>query len=112
MPPTVEIPLWRAPAKRCSDPLREVQQGFDPADYPGKGLFIASVRSLAESFQFHYQNGLQEFFIAQAEFERLVQSQVILPDPIYPAGQSWHVPPSGLMVPEPTGRSRRVSQSY
>jgi hypothetical protein len=92
-----EITLWRAPTKRCLDPLGEVQNGFDPADYPGKGLYFAANKAIAEGFQYHYQNGLQEFFIPQVEFQRLLQQNVILPDELFPAGEAWHVPPSGLV---------------
>jgi hypothetical protein len=79
-----EIPLWRAPTQRCGDPLGEVQLGFAPADYPGKGLFFATHRPIAESFQFHYRNGLQELFMPQVEFERLVLNGVVVADMLYP----------------------------
>ena len=80
----------------CSDPVRELRQGFDPADYPGVGLFVAAHRPIAESFQNCYQHGMQEFFMLQVEFDRLVQQHVIEPDPYYPVGQSWYVRPAGL----------------
>ncbi len=91
-----EVTLWRAPATRCANPLQELQQGFEPADYPGMGLFFATEKFIAESFQQSYQNGLQEFHMPRDLFDRLVQLDVILPDTFYPVGQSWHVPPSGL----------------
>jgi hypothetical protein len=91
-----EIAMWRAPTRRCGDPLGEVQNGFAAADYPGNGLYFATFKPIADSFQFHYRNGLQEFFMPQIEFDALVLKSVIMPDKLYPDGQCWYVPPVGL----------------
>jgi hypothetical protein len=91
-----EVTMWRAPTRLNPDPLGELQGGFDPANYPGPGLFFATYKPISESFQLHYGNGLQAFFMLETEFKRLVQKGVILPDTYYPSGQSWHVPAAGI----------------
>src|ERR1700736_4491631 len=97
MAQTGEIALWRAPTPRCQSPLLEIQQGFDPAEYPGLGLFFATYRPVADGFQVHYRNGLQEYNMLKVEFDRLLQLHVIFPDTFYPTGQSWYAPPAGLV---------------
>jgi hypothetical protein len=91
-----EVTLWRAPSPKCRDPQREIRDGFDPADYPGEGLFFASHRLVADAFLGYYLNGLQELHVDETLFAELVAQGVILPDGFYPAGQSWHVLPADI----------------
>jgi len=90
-----EVVLWKA-AQPGRDAAGELAKGFDPQLYPGKGPYFSPDRSLAESFQKHYQAGLQEIHLPQPVFEDLLSRGIILEDPFYPQGKSYHVPPSGL----------------
>jgi hypothetical protein len=91
MAASAEVVLWRAPSAACLDPGREMREGFDPAHYPGEGVYLASDKHLALDFQRCYRNGLQEMHLPTDAFEKLLEQGVIRPDGYYPPGQSWHV---------------------
>lgn len=96
MPDHVEVVLWRAPRPGCRYPEREVLGGYEPADYPGAGVFFARYKPIADSFRQCYQNGLQEIRMSLELFDMLVEQGVMEPDTYYPSGQSWHVPSARL----------------
>jgi Pretoxin HINT domain len=89
------VSLWKAPAPG-RNAAGEVVNGYEPTEYPGDGPYFATRRSIAESFQDSYENGLQEIRIPKARFEQLVAEGVIQPDGYYAPGQSWHVPSERL----------------
>ena len=97
MDPHAEVTLWRAPPSSCQDPGREVLAGYAAEDYPGDGLYVASDKQIAIAFAECYGNGLQEIHVPGALFQTLVEKGVVQVDGFYPAGQSWHVPPAGLI---------------
>ncbi len=96
MPPGNEVTIWRAPSPHCRHPAREIIDGFDPADYPGNGLYLATDQLLAESFQPCHGNGLQEMFMPRDLFDDLIDRGIIQPDGYYAPGRSWHVLPADL----------------
>ena len=90
------VTLWKAPGKGRTGAASEVTNGFDPAKYPGDGPYFATDKSIAESFQRSYGNGLQEINIPRSKFDELVNKGVIKVDGYYDAGKSWHVPADRL----------------
>lgn len=93
-----EIILWRAPSPNCPDPAREISIGYDSAHYPGKGVFFATRKPIADDFRRCYQNGLQSIYMPRWLFCELVEEGIIQPDGYYAEGQSWHVPPASLAI--------------
>jgi hypothetical protein len=89
------IILWKAP-QRGRDAAREVVEGFDPQEYPGNGPYFATVQEVAEQYQLHYRSGLQAFYLSTADFEELRRKGMIVADPFFPEGISYHVPADGL----------------
>ena len=88
------VTLWKAPSTSRTSAADEVVEGFAPDAYPGMGPFLSTKKGVAEKYQFHYQNGLQEFNIPHAEYDRLVEQGVIRVDALEDA--SLHVPAEGL----------------
>ena len=88
--------LYKAPLRGRSTAADEVVNGYSPANYPGNGPHFSSTRTLAEEFQFRYQNGLQEINIPSNRFDELVAEGIIQPDPEYSLGYSWFVPAENL----------------
>src|SRR5436309_15958991 len=89
------VVLWKAPQSGL-DGARELVGRFDPQLYPGNGPYFTTDKSLAESYERHYRAGLQEINLTRADFEDLLSRGIVLQDPMYPAGISYHVPPGGL----------------
>ena len=87
------VDLFRAPSgsRPQSQILDELQNGFNSANYPGNGPYFATDKSIAEAFQGHYGNGLQQIRIPKAKYDELVAQGVIQPDGYYSSG-SVHVP--------------------
>lgn len=90
-----EVDLWKAPEPGRNG-ARELVDGFDPQVYPGNGPYFTTDQNLAEAYQRHYQAGLEEIHMPRETFDDLLGRGIILEDPLYPAGVSYHVPPSGL----------------
>ncbi len=91
------VDLWKAPSssRPQSQILDELENGFDPANYPGNGPYFATNRRTAEDFLRNYDNGLQQIRIPREQYDNLVRQSVIQPDPWLP-GDSIHVPPDLL----------------
>ncbi|MFY9253694.1 MAG: hypothetical protein WAO83_09580 [Fuerstiella sp.] len=87
------VDLFKAPSgsRPQSQILDELQNGFNSANYPGNGPYFATDKSIAEAFQGHYGNGLQQIRIPKAKYDELVAQGVIQPDGYYSSG-SVHVP--------------------
>jgi hypothetical protein len=89
--------LYKAPA-RGRDPIPELTQGFNPAQYPGDGPYFSLNRGLAVEFAETYGNGLQIFNLSEKNFQALSQAGVIQTDTQYAPGVAIHVPPAGLSI--------------
>jgi hypothetical protein len=96
VPDEEEITLWRAPSAGCTDAALEIVEGYQAERYPGKGVYVASNRLVAEDFRRCYANGMQELHLPRPVFDRLVKAGIIQPDSYFPEGQSWHIPPDGV----------------
>jgi hypothetical protein len=95
--PFDELILWKAPQRgRAAE--REVVDGYDPAVYPGNGPYFTTKRTVAEDFQDSYANGMQQIHIPGDVFRELIDHGIIVPDPMYDQGVSYHVPSVGLAV--------------
>ena len=90
------VKLWKAPSPSCLYPEKEVREGFDPVNYPGLGVFLATEKSVAEGFEKCYEKGLQEIPLSQAVFDTFVKQGILQADLYYPFGQAWHVPEDAL----------------
>jgi RHS repeat-associated protein len=90
-----ETTLFKAP-QPGRDPIPELTNGFDAAQYPGDGPYFATDQGVAQDFQRSYQNGMQQFTMPTEDFNNLFNNGVIQPDEYLPPGQSVHVPPEGL----------------
>lgn len=75
-----EIVLWKAPP------------------YPGNGPYFTTIRAIADDYLKHYQAGIQAIYMPRTLFADLVQQEIIVADPLYAEGESYHVPPAGLAV--------------
>jgi hypothetical protein len=92
-----KVALWKAP-QPGRDAAREICDGFDPKDYPGNGPYFTTVRTIAEEYLKVYQAGMQLVHLPRLSFDELTRKGVIVPDPFYPDGESYHVPPAGLVL--------------
>lgn len=92
--PSDVVTLWKAPVAGRLGVADELLNGFDKGQDPGMGPFFSTERAVAEKYQYHYRNGLQEINVPRPEFERLVGEGVIRRDGLEDA--SWHVPSAGL----------------
>src|SRR5947209_3343680 len=92
-----EVVLWKAP-QPGRDPGKELIEGFEPRDYPGNGPYFTTVRAIAEGYLRHYGAGLQVIYLPRELFAELLRQGIIVADPLYPDGESYHVPPAGLAV--------------
>lgn len=95
MPSPDEVVLWKAP-QPGRDPAREIAGGFEPRMYPGNGPYFTRDKTLAVVYQRHYLAGLQEIHLPRVLFEDLLTRGMVVEDPMYPPGISYHVPPLGL----------------
>jgi hypothetical protein len=97
VPGSEEIVLYKAPQSGRVAP-QEVVDGFDPELYPGNGPYFTIDRKIAEGFQETYCNGMQEIYLPKTLFEEFIGRGIIRLDLYYRAGQSYHVPASGLRL--------------
>ena len=90
------VTLWKAPQAGRSGGAEEVVHGYSPTQYPGMGPFFSTERSVAESYRYHYQNGLQEIKIPKHVYDGLVRDGIVRVDGLEHA--SIHVPAEGLGI--------------
>jgi len=88
------VTLWKAPARGRTGVADEVVNGYDPKRYPDNGPYFSTTRSVAEEYQYHYQNGLQEINIPKNEYDDLLNREMINVDGY--EVDSVHVPPENL----------------
>ncbi|MGB1014606.1 MAG: RHS repeat-associated core domain-containing protein, partial [Nannocystaceae bacterium] len=88
------VTLYKAPAQGRSTAAKEVVEGFDAAQYPGMGPFFSTEKGVARGYQFHYQNGLQEFNLPRTDYDALVKQGAVRVDALEKA--SVHAPASLL----------------
>ncbi len=88
------VTLWKAPRPSNSNAAAEVVDGYSPNDYPGDGAFFSLDRSVAQKYQFHYQNGLQSIQMPRKVFEQMIKVGVIQND--FYERDSVNIPASGL----------------
>jgi len=86
--------LWKAPQRGRAGAQQEMIDGYSAKNYPGDGPFFSTDRSVAEGYQRHYENGLQEVKILQKKYDQMANDGTIQTDSLEKA--SVHVPESGL----------------
>ena len=83
--------FYKAPQRgRSQDQIRdEILNGFDPKNYPDEGVFFTDRLSIAQKYEFNYENGIQKFTMDDGVFNNLTDKRIIQIDTL--ESNAWHV---------------------